>query len=322
MKLISPLKSGLTKDSLKSMAIFFLIIFLSLFLFVDVEVQQKHRLIKDVWNSGHLFLFALVSYGYFSLDSKANHSITYKIIFTTIICLILGSAIEVIQLLFHRDFSINDIINDLLGGYIGLLTLAIFNKQQTTKLKTTALLLIIFCFAAGLRNMEKHLLDEWNMRQQFPVLSDFENQLEMSRWENSRTILQRTQEFTKTGAYSLRVSFLPGRYPNISLEHFINDWSDYKAIRYSIYNPSNKTHALTMKVYDKKNISRGSSYADRFNHKISVAPGWNTFNIPLIDIINAPKNRPIDMQQIKGFSLFTDHLKQPLTIYVDSIHLI
>lgn len=304
------------------MAIFFLIIFLSIFLFVDDEVQQKHRLIGDVWNSGHLFLFALISYGYFSLDSKVNHSISYKIILTTIVSLILGSAIEVIQLLFHRDFSKGDIINDLLGGYIGLLALAVFNKQQTLKLKVTAFILVIFCFAVGLRNMEKHLLDEWNMRQQFPVLSDFENQLEISRWENTRTVLQRTQEFTKTGAYSLKVTFLPGRYPNISLEHFINNWSGYKEIRYSIYNPSNKSHTFSMKVYDKKHISRGRSYDDRFNHTISVAPGWNTFNIPLTDIFNAPKHRSMNMQQIKGFSLFTDHLKQPLTIYVDNIHLI
>lgn len=308
--------------SLKSVTIFFIIIFLSIFLFVDDEVQQEHRLIVDVWNSGHLFLFALISYGYFSLDSKVNHSISYKIILTTIISLILGSAIEIIQFLLHRGFSKGDIINDLLGGYIGLLALAVFNKQQTLKLKATALILIIFCFAAGLRNMEKNLLDEWNMRQQFPVLSDFENQLEMSRWENRRTVLQRTQEFTKTGVYSLKISFLPGRYPNISLEHFINNWSDYKAIRYSIYNPSNKIHTFQMKVYDKKHNSRGRNYNDRFNHKISVAPGWNTFNIPLTDIINAPKNRLMNMQQIKGFSLFTDQLKQPLTIYVDNIHLI
>lgn len=310
------------KDSLKSMAIFFLILFLSLFLFVDGEVQQKHRLIKDIWDSGHLFLFALIIYGYFNLGSKVNRSISYKIILTTIVSLVLGSAVEVIQLLLHRDFSKGDIINDLLGGYIGLLALAVFNKQQTLKFKATALILIIFCFAAGLRNMEKHLLDEWNMRQQFPVLSDFENQLEMSRWENARTVLQRTQEFTKTGTSSLKVSFLPGRYPNISLKHFINNWSGYKAIRYSIYNPSNKSHTFQMKVYDNKHISRGRSYNDRFNHKISVAPGWNTFNIPLTDIFNAPKNRSMNMQQMKGFSLFTDHLKQPLTIYIDNIHLI
>lgn len=303
------------------MAIFFLILFLSIFLFVGGEVQQEHRLIKDIWDSGHLFLFALMSYGYFSLDSKTSHSISYKIIFTTIISLILGSAIEVIQLLLHRDFSKGDIINDVIGAYIGLLVLAILDKKQTFKLKTTAFILVIFCFSAGLRNMEKHLLDEWNMRQQFPVLSDFENQLEMSRWENNRTVLKRTQEFVKTGSYSLKVSFLPGRYPNISLEHFINNWSDYKAIRYSIYNPSDKNHTFVMKVYDKRHIQQGRSYNDRFNHKISVKPGWNTFNIPLNDIINAPKKRSMNIQQIKGFSLFTDRLEQPLTIYIDDIHL-
>lgn len=310
----------LNKNSLKGIVIVFLILLLSLFLFIGGETQQ-HRLIKDAWDAGHLILFALLSYSYFNLRHQANRSTLYKILFTTIFSLFIGTTIEVIQIFLHREFSSSDIINDVLGGYIGLLALVIFNKQQTLKFKASAFLLVTFCFAVGLRNMEKHLLDELNMHQQFPVLADFETKLEMSRWENNLTALKHSQEFVKTGSYSLKVSFLPGRYPNISLENFKNNWSGYKFLSYSIYNPSHETYTFEMKVYDQKNINRGRSYNDRFNHKITITSGWNTFDIPLIDIVSAPKNRSMNIKKIKGFSLFTDHLKQPVTIYIDSIHL-
>jgi VanZ family protein len=311
----------LNKDSLKGIAIVFLILFLSLFLFIGGEAQQQHRLIKDTWDSGHLILFALLSYGYFNLTSQTSRSTLYKILFTTIFSLVIGTAIEVIQIFFHREFSRSDIINDVLGGYIGLLALIALNKQQTLKLKTTAVILALLCFAVGFRDMERHLLDELNMHQQFPVLADFETELEMSRWENNLTALKRSQEFVKTGEHSLKVSYLPGRYPNISLEHFKNNWSGYKTLSYSIYNPSHETRSFEIKVYDQKNINRSRSYNDRFNHKITIASGWNTFDIPLNDIISAPKNRSMNIQKIKGFSLFTDRLEQPVTIYIDNIHL-
>lgn len=302
--------------------IIFLILFLSLFLFIGGEVLPKHRLIKDIWDAGHLVLFALLSYSYFNLNSKINHSILYKIVFTTLFSLLIGTAIELVQLLLHREFSKGDIINDLLGAYIGLLGLLIFNKEHSQKLKASAIILVIFCLAIGLRNMEKHLLDEFNMRQQFPMLASFETDLEMSRWENNLTVLSRSRDFIKTGSHSLKVSFLPGRYPNISLEHFKNDWSGYRAINYSIYNPSQITQSFAMKVYDKIHTRRGRDYNDRFNHPISIAPGWNTFTIPLKDIISAPKSRSMNIRQIKGFSLFTDRLEKPSTIYIENIHLI
>lgn len=290
-------------------------------MFVGGESQQKHRLIKDIWNAGHLVLFGLLSFSYFSRPSKASHTVFYKIVFTTIVCLIAGTAIEVIQLFTHREFSRGDIINDLIGGYLGLLTLLIINKQQSLKIKSSAIILVIICLALGLRNMEKHLIDEFVMRQQFPLMADFETQLEMGRWENNLTNIKRSMEFAKAGKHSLKVDFLPGRYPNISLKHLKKDWSGYSKLVYSIYNPSQEKLAFAMKVYDHQHTRTGRRHNDRFNHSITIAPGWNMIETAIEDIISAPKNRSMNIQQIKGFSIYTDKLPHPVTLYVDDIHL-
>ena len=237
------------------------------------------------------------------------------------LCLLLGVAIESVQLFIGRSFSRGDIINNIIGGYLGLLTLALFSQQTSLKTKSIAMTLALIFLAVGLRGLEKHLYDEYLIRQQFPLLSGFESKLEMQRWEHDNTLLRRSQEFVKSGQHSLKVDFLPGRYPNISLEHFRNNWSGYKQLVFSIYNPGKETYTFQMKVYDFKNIQNSRRYNDRFNTHITIAPGWNTIKTPLTDIIKAPKHRSMNIYQIKGFSVFTDKLKQPVTLYIDDIHL-
>lgn len=307
---------------MRKYAIYFVVFILFIFLFIGGESQQKHRLIKDIWDTGHLVLFGLLSYGYFSHQANANHSIVYKVIFTFIACLVIGTTIEVIQLLVHRDFSRSDIINNIIGGYIGLLSLYLFNKQNTLKTKSITFVLILFCIAVGLRHMERHLFDEFHIRQDFPLLSGFESKFEMERWENSLSFIKRSTEFVKEGSHSLKVDFLPGRYPNIVLRHFKGDWSDFSTFSYSVYNPTDVTHRIKMKVSDQKHIKRGLRFNDRFNRSVSLKPGWNTITTPLNEIQQAPKHRSMDLHKIKSFSLFTDKLPQPLTLYIDNIHLL
>jgi VanZ family protein len=311
----------LNKDSLKIMAISSLIIIMVVLLFVGGGAQQNHRLIKDVWDAGHLALFGLLSFGYFCRPGNACHSLIYKIVFTTIASLFFGAAIEGLQLLIHRGFSVNDIVNDVIGGYLGLLILIILNKQQTLIFRTIASVIFVLFLAVGLRGFEKHLYDEMVMQKQFPVLAGFESQYEMERWEFSRVNVRRSQQFVKSGKHSLEVDYLLGRYPNISLQHLKSDWSGYNKLMFSVYSPNYQDLKFEVKVYDKKHIENGGKYSDRFNENITLKHGWNSIEIAMSDIISAPKQRSMDIHEIKVFSIFTDNLIQPVTIYIDDIRL-
>lgn len=304
------------------MAIAALIFILSILLFVGGETQLKHRLVKDIWDAGHLVLFGLLSYSYFNRPTKAGVSISYKIVFTTSVGLILGAAIEALQLLVHREFSRGDIINDVIGGYLGLLSLSILDKRQALTRRIIATAILVIFLAAGLRNMGKHLLDEINMRKQFPVLASFESRLEIERWEHKLVNLKLSQQYIKSGLYSLEVEYLRGRYPNISLKHFKSDWSGYNKLEFSVYNPSHQELKFSINVYDRKHIKDGRKYNDRFSKSVTLKPGWNNIGISLQDIIKAPRRRYMNIHRIKGFSLFTDRLEQPVTIYIDDLHLL
>jgi len=303
------------------MALYFLIFILFIFLFVGGETQQKHRLIKDVWDAGHLILFGLISFIYFSHPVRVNHSIIYKVVATTLFCLFIGSAIEIIQLFTHRNFSIGDIVNDVIGGYLGLLAIVITNKQQTLKNQIIAPLVFFLLIFIGLRGLEKHLVDEYILRSDFPELASFETNLEMERWEFKLVNAKPSLQHVKKGTYSLEAEFLRGRYPNISLQHFKADWSEYEKLSFSVFNPGSEPQQFELKIYDAQHITSGRKFKDRFNKKITFAAGWNEIEIELSKIIQSPRNRSMNIKEMKGLSLFTDKLKQPVTIFIDSIHL-
>lgn len=303
------------------MALYFLIFILFIFLFVGGETQQQHRLIKDIWDTGHIFLFGLFSFVYFSFPDKANHSVTYKVITTTLFCLFAGSAIEIIQLYTHRNFSIGDIVNDVIGGYLGLLAIIITCKKQSLKNQVIASLAFFLLIFIGLRGLEKHLVDEYKLRKDFPELASFETNLEMERWEFKLVNAKPSLQHVKKGKHSLEAEFLPGRYPNISLQHFKADWSDYEKLSFSVFNPGNEPQQFELKIYDARHIISGRKFKDRFNKKITMTTGWNEIEIELSTIIQSPENRSMNIKEIKGLSLFTEKLKKPVTLFIDNIHL-
>ena len=313
---------SLNADNLKNFSVLFSIIILVVFLFVGGGEHQKHRLINDVWDSGHIVLFSLLSFSYFRRATSARYSLTYIIVFTTIASLIIGVTVEVIQILFNRSFSVNDIFNDVIGGYLGILFLIIFSHHKTIYFRTSASLIFIFLLAMGLRGLGKNLYDEIVMSKQFPVLAGFESQLELERWDFYRVNVKRSQKFTKFGKYSLEIEYLRGGYPTVSMKYLRSDWSGYNNLNFSVYSTSNENQEFVLKVFDKIHIENGYIYADRFNENITLRNGWNTIDIPLSNIINAPGGRLMDIHEIRVFSFFADKLNQPVTIYIDDIHLL
>lgn len=309
------------KSHLTTTVIYLIITILVVFLFIGGEAQQQHRLIKDTWDAGHLVLFGLISFAFFHSKKQAHHSLLKQVFVTTFFCLLLGTAIEFAQLLFNREFSRDDIINDMIGGYLGLCMLFIAKHTEKNINRVIAGLFFIILSIIGLRNFEQHLLDEYRMRTDFPVLADFENKLEESRWENKLVNTQYSTRYSTSGNNALQVEYLRGRYPNISLEHFMRNWSGYQQLSFSVYNPEPAILNFTLKIDDYQHVKNGRRFTDRLNKKIQLQQGWNHINIPVEEIRQAPRQRSMDISQINTVSLFTDKLEKPVTIYLDNMRL-
>ena len=288
-------------------------------LFVGGPDYESHRIVTNIWDYGHVILFFGLSSIYLNINPFKQDEVHQKFLTIVILSLIIGLSIEIIQVFVERNFDVFDVLNDLYGALIGYFV----NRYQTlianpTK-KGLALLFATIFTLLSLSSIIKVTFDEYLMRQEFPVLADFESPFELTRWDTHLTKITKSKIQVKNNQYSMKAIFFPGEYSDITLQHFVRNWAKYKTLSFNLY--SSTKRMIELKIYDEAHISNNYSYNDRFNREIILHKGWNNIEISLSDIINSPKNRKIDITQIKSFSLFLNDVKQPVTLYFDNLKL-
>jgi len=307
-----------------------LILVLIILLFVSAPSHYEDRLIKEIWETGHFVLFASLVFTLLHIKILKSTQWFHLLWITPVFCITTGLAIEVLQLFVGRNFSLMDVVHDVIGGFAGLLLFQFFSlsNMETPLPKRTFFIrsayyvvgFILLSLLAS-RTLVVVLIDEWQLRSSFPVLSDFESSFQTDRWNGFSASLVRSKKHTRSGFYSMKSDLYPNRYSDVTLESFNGDWSIYQKVNFSLFNPQTHKIEMVVKVFDEKHTYNGYQYSDRFNQKIIVKPGWNDFSVLLDDIKNAPNNRQMELKSIRSFSLFTIDTKKTVTIYLDDIFL-
>ncbi len=298
-----------------------IVIILLCLLFVGGPGDSNSRIMRELWQSGHFVLFASLSFLLIKFSPLKKINLPKSFLIVTLFCLVLGAITEGLQILVGRNFEINDIINDVVGGYAGLLASRFQIKNAL--LKQTALCLGIFALTVmGAWSLFHAMVDEYDMKRDFPIMSDFETPLEFSRWHARRAKLSLSTEQTRHGKHAMKIKLLPRKkYSEFLLVHFISDWSHHTTLHFSLFNAEQNILNLTLKIYDLEHHYSNHEFSDRFNRKISVKPGWNDFHLPLEEIKFSPKERAMDMQNIRFLSFFSSNFKESKVIYLDHLHL-
>lgn len=290
-------------------------------LFVGGPDSHDNRIYKAFWDLGHVPLFAGLIFLACRLPIFARMPEWRLFVIFTVATLVVGSAIEWAQLLVARSFSYDDVLGDVIGSYLGL-TLYLAARpalQPTRRVGLYALLFLLVLVA--LRPVSLVLVDEYVMREEFPILADFETPFELSRWDNNLAQLQITDEQVRYGKKSMRVDFSPGKYPDVSLMSFPANWSEFKSVHFSAFSTLPASIIMEIKVYDNKHAASGYDYNDRFNRELVMIPGWNDVEVRMADIAAAPHRRSMDLEHIASLSLFIEKLERPAVFYVDGLRL-
>jgi VanZ family protein len=291
---------------------------LTLLLFIGSPDNYDSRIIKQIWESGHFALFACLVFITLQIGQLKKLPLFLLFLAVTVFSGGVGLLTEVIQSLVGRSFEIKDLVNDLLGGYAGLLTTQL--SRNKTKLVNLSVLIGISIFTTlGLRSLIIATIDQWHTEKNFPILSDFETRFQIGRWDYHLAKLSNSKQHKRAGEFSMKVDFSPGKYPSISLIHLKRDWRNYNNIHFSLYNTAKLPIELNLKIYDVTHPLRGYHFDDRFNHEFFIQPGWNDFSFSLKNIKQSPQERDMEMRAILSLSLFMVDLKEPVTIYVDDV---
>ncbi len=294
---------------------------MSVLLFVGGVNGESSRLSKAIWDTGHLFLFAMLTW--VIMDSQTYNRQGRLSRFTILISLVLvvGGGIEILQLAVGRYFELMDVVFDGCGVVLAWSLYSLSQYKQKKTYVLSHMLLIVMSLVIVFYPVWFVLRDEQSMREAFPVLADFEHVNELRRWELNNAQIALQQTHVRHGISGLAINLTEGRYPGISLKELIGDWRAYRYLKLNILNPQADEQRMELKIYDKQHLKNGHPYADRFNRVIKLRPGWNLISIDLNDIRLAPKRREMDISDMSTISLFLHNVKKPKQMYMDYIYL-
>lgn len=323
-------------------------------LLLTYQLPDKGLIVGELQNTGHALIFCIISFSLaFSFGrtrglniNDQNHldnnllrdfgSLTNPptwrfVISIFIICMTIGGAVELVQNQIGRKMTWSDLGLDALGTSSGLLAyLAIheyrnrithkeFVSRKSIALLSTAGTLLILAFT----NPIMSVLGLYAQDKALPVLFDAEsfllNRFISSSNQSRISIVSAPINWVENTTFVARADYpARSRWPIITLQEPVQDWSNYQFFYFEIFAEKKSEKTLTLRVHDKHHNNR---YFDRFNKNLRLKEGLNRFSIALKELLDAPKSRSLDLQNIEGVSWFFDELNQDHVIYFDNIGL-
>lgn len=294
-----------------------------LLLFIGGPGLDSSRYVKQLWDLGHIFCFALWTWLY--IQWRPNPEFWRQFLFLVVLSLTIGGVTELLQAQFlvdaGREGSWGDLQKDLLGCLLVLLFLAPTRRQLNRGLRHGLQLMVLLAVSWSLLPLGLVAADNVLAQRQFPLLSGFENALETGRWAGSsqRRIVN---DPVYNGLSALQVQLNTDQYSGVALRHFPSDWSGYKYLTLKVYNPDVEVLNLNVRINDQRHRQFQNDFSDRFNTRFVLEHGWTTLNISLDEVAKAPKGRRMEMSRIAQVQLFTMQLSQPRTMVIDDVRLV
>ena len=220
-----------------------------------------------------------------------------------------------------REAAWSDLINDTIGAMVGIAFFAEGRKSlELYKLRALQVATVILV-GWSLLPTGKVIVDDLSSWKQLPLLSGFENRLEVSRWNGSaKRVID--HDIYYSGKSSLRVELTTQRYSGIGLKDFPRNWNNFSAVSLQVYNPDPEPLLLHFRIHDKHHRKNLNAYSDRFNTSFDLVHGWNRLYVPLDKVCEAPKGRLLDLSHVAGMGLFVGKLDRSRTVYIDEVALL
>jgi len=279
-----------------------------------------------VLDAGHAPLFgvlALIVLGLLRLAPRFERAGIGVYIAALSISVGLGLLSELLQYFGERNADGVDALRDAIGAVTFLGFHATFDPLlkphlpcgpfTSRRLRATFLLLFLTTFwqvgSLGLGYVQRDAAH--------PRLFDFQHRWERHFYRLVRGDLEATTLPGEPSVAVARLTIRPGRYPGLRLRPH-PDWSAYRELKLSVYSDLPGETVLRMRIDDR--IHDGT-LGDRYNTRFTLLPGWNRLSVDLDEVRRAPKERTMDLSQIRRVALFDVETEQEYSLYLGPIEL-
>jgi hypothetical protein len=110
----------------------------------------------------------------------------------------------------------------------------------------------------------------------------------------------------------------PAQYPGATLRWPLADWSKHAELAFDISLDNGPPLDVIIKIEDAEH---NKEHEDRFHRTLHISPGTHRFQIPLGDVIEAPRERQMDLRRIRRIQFFVIELGATRTLFLDNVHL-
>ena len=289
---------------------------LLLLMFTGGPGYYAGRVLKHLWNLGHVFAFFLwtwyLAHRWAWLKQKQP---AHRIVLLIGVAFGAGLLVEGLQYGTARSADWQDIGRNMLGCMLAICWTRSICRYLTPVVRRTGRILCLAWVLLALWPMGRSLVDIHMARRSFPILADFETSIELERWSGDARH-ERSREVHLSGHYALQVTFGTETYSGVSLNMFPRDWRTYNALEIGIYNPDQNIISMTCRIHDRIHVQGPQLYADRFNRRYTLQPGWNRILVLLRDVQQAPAGRRMDLRSVMAVGLFASRLDRSRTVYL------
>jgi len=306
--------SGLSRNHI---CLIFFVFLLSFLFFIGGPDDHSCRSFKAVWNLGHLLYYAILPLLIFSFPLKIVNNQVTRALIVVLITLLLGVLVEIIQNGLNRTPDVGDLYRNMLGASVAILFF-LPNREFISRVALIALKgIVIILILIQLVPVGIALVDEQQARFDYPILADFQTPFQAGRW-TGRTAFRVVNTIDRPGNYALDVTLTTAKYSGANLKYFPEKWEPYTWFEFSVYNPSMEPLTLICRIHDK---DHNNEYNDRFNRSYLFAHGWNSVQISLEEIREAPEGRQMDLTRICSVTIFAVQLPHSRHIRIDDLKL-
>jgi hypothetical protein len=264
---------------------------------LSISFGNGSRLLQELQNAGHALLFGVVSV-LFLTDRKAGKGLYLRAFLLT---LAFGIATELMQWVEGRDAELMDVVRDGLGAaaFLGV-TWTIYyrttpGKNFLIRLVSVCALLGVFCpsllTAAA-------LMHRWR---RFPVIQDFDTTISTRFCSPGKIHLDFVSAPWNAEERAAQVTFEPALYSGFAIEGPWPNWAGHQDLTFTVYSALRQTVRLEIRIHD---MHHNNEYSDRFNQELSIQPGLNAVEIPLIAVQSSLRGRQMDLGGIQAIGLF------------------
>ncbi len=298
-----------------------------------VPSPSDDRLWGEIFNAGHAPLFGVVSVIFLLisinlLHRQLNNRIKHYLLVAGI-CLLLGIATEIIQGFIGRDADVVDALRDMAGfcAFLGIVAtfdpwLSMSRLQHSANLKmyirSIGLLLLFVAGTPVLISASAY----YQRDREFPTLSSFELPKENYFRETNSLDMEIVDPpaawTTMAGHKVARLTFEPAGYPGVTFNEPYPDWTGYSQLSFEIFSPQTRPVDLFLRINDSHH---NFELKDRFNCRLEVNTGANSYSLPLDSVRLAPEGRQMDMKKIARIILFAASPVDTFSVFLGPLRL-